>query len=224
MAKNPFKKMILKAPATRAETTTTTWKKRNPKTGRRYTETATTEYEYVREPRAQQVARTGVNIGVGAIGEGVARTGQALNQTINVISGQINPKEILKHAIYFIIICCIAILVIGFFRGIFVSIDQFSCTFRSTWPMGGGDTSKCDPYNYYTEIKAIYSMWDIEWMFRSLLYLGCATAVAMLLYIWGSWLFDKLLRAQKYIRMMDDWIFGFEWEDEAERQIEEKSR
>ena len=169
---------------------------------------------------------------IAGVGAGAAmRTGsRSLNQAINIMSGDINPKEIIKIAIIFAILLCLTIWVINFARGIVVGMEQFSCNLGNSgceWALFGQDISgghmcqQCDPTASNTVIHTITWAWDAEWYARMMLYICLALVVGLLLYQYTIWLLNKLLHVDREIAKFDDWIYGFRWEGTAEQAIEQ---
>jgi hypothetical protein len=153
--------------------------------------------------------------------------GKVLNQAIDISVGNINPKEIIKYAIYFFIIIAVFWLALGFVRGIMVGMEQVSCGLSHICvnPSGcGGYEHACDPFstdpNNPTIIRNTHWAIDIEWAIRCLMYLDLAVIIGLLLYQYCNWLFNKLLTIDREIKKIENWIYGFGWEGEAERRIE----
>ena len=148
-----------------------------------------------------------------------AEAAPGIQQAINFSTGRMNAGQIIKYLVYFVILCAIVIFLIEAVRGLLIGFDQFACGMGNTGcslPLIGRPCRDCAAYN----MGSFNWMWEVEWFWRCLLYLGIAYIIGILLYIWGKWLADKLLRVDVYIRKIEDWIYGFKWEGEAERQME----
>jgi hypothetical protein len=158
---------------------------------------------------------------VGAFGTAAAVTEgtRAINQAIKVVTGKIDAGQVIKYLAYFIIICGIFIWSINGLRGIAISMNMIGCGLGNTgcdWPLIGGGCQDCSPEN----MAHFDWLWEMEWSARCLFYIATAYVVGIIIYIWAKWLFDKLLRVDRYIREIEDWIFGFTWTGRAEREFE----
>lgn len=165
--------------------------------------------------------------GVGSIAAGVAEGAaesyvtRTVDQAINIAVGRIDIRQIIKYCVYFAIILGLALISINAIRGILIEIEYQTCGLSNTgcdWL--GGSCAECDPNAMDTTIRSIAWAWQIEWTLLCLLYLSIAIPVGLLLYQYSKYLADKLLRAEYYIRMIENWIYGFGWEGAAEKQIE----
>ena len=173
-----------------------------------------------REPRnTKDIAGTAVGFGAGAV---VGSTGRALNQSINIATGNINPGQITKLLFGFVILMLILLLVITLGRIVVMSLDAMACNVGNTGCAIWGTCDDCVINSPTNDLSTNFVMWDIEWYIRALLYLGMAGIVITLAYIWGKWLLDKLLRIDYYIAKIDSWIFGTQFEGTAESQIDQK--
>jgi hypothetical protein len=151
--------------------------------------------------------------GVGA-GMGVAAAGRTIDQSINVLTNNIDPGQVIKYCIYAIIILGAMVLAIGIARNIVIGLELAGCAMESGIAMFNPENA-CIPSNMASFRNPF--MWEIEWILRAFIFLCVAIAICTIIYIWAKWLMDKLLRAEYYIKMIEDWIFGFKWEGIAER-------
>jgi len=171
----------------------------------------------------KSIAGTAVGFGAGLAVNKVSQGGRALQQSINIATGNINPAQIVKYLLIFVLIMGIGILLIQFGRSVLLAGESMACNVQQIgcdW--FGGACRNCDPASPTNVLASNFAFWQFEWILRDLLYLGLAYTVLILCYIWGTWLMDKLLRIDKYIAMIDDWIFGTQFEGEAERQIDQR--
>jgi hypothetical protein len=181
----------------------------------------TTEPRTPRRSLKGQILGGGRRAGIGAVGTagvgagmGVAAAGRTIDQSINVLTNNIDPGQVIKYCIYAIIIFGIMILAIGIGRNILVGFELGGCSFQSTLDFTDSG-NPCIAPNMYSFRNPF--MWEIEWILRAFIFLCVAIAICTIIYIWAKWLMDKLLRAEYYIKMIEDWIFGFKWEGIAER-------
>jgi hypothetical protein len=155
-----------------------------------------------------------------AAGMGVGAAGKTLNQSIDIATGNIDVPQIIKYCIYFAILMMVLIAIIIFVRGFVIGVVQVACGIGH-W--GSGGDIACNPNSISAEsdiVSARYWMWDIQWDLLCLLYISIAVIVGLLLYQYCIWLFNKLLKIDYEIKKIEQWIFGMDFEGEAEKQIE----
>lgn len=155
----------------------------------------------------------------GALGVGTAQyqTRKNINQVIDVITNRVDVTEIIKYAVYLAIMLGIFVFVINFGRGLLVATQQAACSTGNAinfFDWGGEVDCSAEYMSYF------YWAWDIEWIALCLLYISLGVGVGLLIYKYTIWLFNHLLRADAYIKQIEDWIFGFGWEGTADERIE----
>lgn len=154
-----------------------------------------------------------------AEGLGERYGGRSINQAINVVTGRIDPAQIIKWAVVLLIILGIAIFLVNVFRGFAIATDQFGCGI--THLLGGSNV--CDPNDPNTIITSQYAFWEAEWYMRCLFYLCLAVIIGLLIYQWAGWLMDKLLHADQDAERLKNWVYGSKWfERGSEEGLETK--
>ncbi len=139
---------------------------------------------------------------------------RSINQAINVVTGRIDSRQIIKWAMILLIILGLGIFFVNVLRGFAVGIDQISCGLSHIClnPSGcGGYEHVCDPEAPDTIITTIYAFWEAEWFMRCLFYLCLAVIIGLLIYQWAGWLMGKLLHADQDAEKLKNWVYGSKW-------------
>jgi len=180
---------------------------------------------------------TGAGVGVGGAVKGVRETGgKVLNQAIGISVGDIDIKQIIRWCIILSLIFGVLIISIQALRGLQIWGTKTSCDLGQGliqlpvdisvgvvgWISGTSMDAVTEAMSCEHLAIIIHDsyLWEIEWWLRCLIYMILAIAVGLILYKWFMAVANYLLRVDLYIKKIEDWIFGLEWEGEAERQIE----
>jgi hypothetical protein len=165
-------------------------------------------------------AGSGVGAGTGVVlGTAVRSAGKGINQSINVLTNNIDVGQVMKYGAYFCIIFFVCIALISGTRELLIGIEQAACATNpgelidNLWEED--DAANCARSRMSNFKNA--TLWEIEWYFRALLFISMCVVIGGAIYSWAKWLMDKLLRAEFYIKKIEDWSYGFTCEgtDEA---------
>jgi hypothetical protein len=145
------------------------------------------------------------------------RAEKSLNQAIDIATGEINIAHIIKYAILFVVFCGIMIFLINLGRGFMITGQQVSCNLGNFGCIGGCRFD-CEVDSPSSDITMVNWLWDIEWIFRCLFYLGCALVVGLFLYQFSAYLLGRLLGVDNDIKKFDKALFGSNWERSEEEE------
>jgi hypothetical protein len=148
---------------------------------------------------------------------GADQAGKSINQAIDIATGEINIHQIIKYAIYFVILCGLVIFTINFARGIMI-VGQQAALEIGNFGCFGGCRFITDIDNPNSDVTNVFWLWEVEWVWRCLFYLGCALVVGLFLYQFSAYLLGRLLGVDNDIKKFDKALFGSNWERSEEEE------
>lgn len=151
---------------------------------------------------------------VGGIVKGAKETGdKVFNQAVNIGIGKVDIHTIFKWSVYLAIIFGALLLIFYLVRDFAFVVHYFTCGLSG---LIGNNVSECKlAIDAFKELW----LWEIEWYLLTFFYYPIAFAVGIMIYQWFMKLVGYLLKAEYYIKQIEDWIYGFSWQGEAEQQM-----